>query len=730
MTVRIFTFSLSLLLFTSSLVAQESATSLPATDDDAIKISTTLIQIDATVTDKKGRIVTNLRPEDFEVYENGKKQKLTNFSFVKLAGDNNETSTVQVSVSPQTKGKVAIPVPPAKASAAQVRRTYAIVVDDLGLSYGSMDLVKEAMRKFVNEQVQEGDLVAVLRTGSSGIGAVQSFTTDKRLLMAAVEKLSWNGQSRNGVNMFESIQPSMKEQMSGSTNSNGQEKSVAGTEEDAAFLKQEKASRDANFAIGTLGALRYIIRGMDRLPGRKSMMVFSEGFQMLEIGNPSSVQTRIYDELRSIADLAGRSSVVIYTLDPRGVQFPGMMLAEDNTWGQRTGVFGSPADRLSGQLQARNDQFLESQFTLRFLADETGGVPYVGRNDVGTGMQRAIDDQSGFYLLAYEPDSESFDPAKLRFNKLVIKVKNKDLKIRYRRGYYGMADPKPSTTQPTAQQRIAEALISPFAAEGVPLALYPIYTNDAENGNMIRALVHIDAKSLTFAPDEGGKMKTSFVLAAKTYGDNGVVVDQVANTYNFSLAEDSYRAVMTNGLIYELPVPVKRPGAYQFRVALLDTAKDAVGSASQFVEVPDFAAKQLALSNLVVDSFSAADWARVKRGEQIASSGRSPLTDSTLRQFKRGTVLRYGYVVYNGAGDDVKLQTRLIRDGKVVIETTPEPFSATGRPDPLRVENSGAVTIGSNLTAGNYVLQIVAVRTNSKGKTTSTSRWLDFTVVD
>src|SRR6201999_861396 len=94
--------------------------------------------------------------------------------------------------------KNAPPAPPVRLRPDQVQRTMALVVDDLGLSFESAVLVRRALKKFVDEQMQPNDLVAIIRTGS-GIGALQQFTSDKRQLYAAVERVKWNGLGRSGV---------------------------------------------------------------------------------------------------------------------------------------------------------------------------------------------------------------------------------------------------------------------------------------------------------------------------------------------------------------------------------------------------------------------------------------------------------------------------------------------------------------------------------------------------
>src|SRR5690242_9028333 len=142
-------------------------------NDDVVKISVTLVQVDAVVTDKKGRHITDLKPEDFEISEDGKRQHITNFSYV--AGQPIASTPATESGKP---AKQALPMPPVptRLRPEQVRRTIALVVDDLGLSYESTSFVRDALKKFVADQMQEGDLVAIIRTGA-GVGALQQFTT-------------------------------------------------------------------------------------------------------------------------------------------------------------------------------------------------------------------------------------------------------------------------------------------------------------------------------------------------------------------------------------------------------------------------------------------------------------------------------------------------------------------------------------------------------------------------
>ena len=150
-----------ILLFAFITFAQKPT---PTPDDDVVKISTNLIQIDVSVTDKSGKIVTDLKPEDFEIYENGKKQDITNFLFINSV---TQTKTIETVKKPKGKeDKAAIPIPPIQLKPEQVKRTVALIVDDLGLSFESMARVRNSLKRFVDEQMQPNDLVAIIAAGN------------------------------------------------------------------------------------------------------------------------------------------------------------------------------------------------------------------------------------------------------------------------------------------------------------------------------------------------------------------------------------------------------------------------------------------------------------------------------------------------------------------------------------------------------------------------------------
>src|SRR5688500_256932 len=135
---------LLILLFSLSIFTQ-TPTPPPAPEtEDVVKITTTLIQIDVSVTDKKGNPVKDLKPEEVEIYENGKRQEISNFSFV--------SSVSEKPAEPARKpDKTNVLPPSSQIRPEQVKRAIALVVDDLTLSFESAYHVRRALKKFVDE---------------------------------------------------------------------------------------------------------------------------------------------------------------------------------------------------------------------------------------------------------------------------------------------------------------------------------------------------------------------------------------------------------------------------------------------------------------------------------------------------------------------------------------------------------------------------------------------------
>jgi hypothetical protein len=227
-----------------------------------------------------------------------------------------------------------------------------------------------------------------------------------------------------------------------------------------------------------------------------------------------------------------------------------------------------------------------------------------------------------------------------------------------------------------------------------------------------------------------------------TFGDNGMVVDQLSHTHTLRLRGKAYESALKEGLTYSINVPIKKPGAYQLRTALRDVVSNRIGSASQFVEVPDISKKRLTLSGMIsrgvepnVFQQSAAAAANDSNSADQSLEGTDPLSNAALRQFKPGMVVEYGLAIYNAQLDKTSgkpqllIQVRMFRNGQPIFAGKDVPVDATDRSDLKRLTVSGAVQLGSQMEPGEYVLQVVVTDLLRKDKYRMANQWIDFEIV-
>lgn len=710
-------------------------------DDDVVRITSNLVQFDAVVTDKSGRHVTDLKPEDFEVAVDGKRQEITNFSYV-----SNESGTVASAAPAPKKGAdknaaPAAPVPPARLRPEQVRRTIALVVDDLGTSFESTHAVRAALKKFVDQQMQPDDLVAIVRT-SAGVGALQQFTSDKRMLYAAIERVRWNLSGRAGVSAFARIEADPRAQMDreidrargGDGNSNSQ----GGRDTSGASNSRDSVDefREEIFSVGTLGALNYVIRGLKDLPGRKSVIMFSDGFSILN-RDDNSFNQRIVESLRRLTDLANRASVVIYTIDARGLQTLNLTAA-DNT-----------ADMTSAEIEQsltdRRNALFDTQDGMNYLAQQTGGFFIKNSNDLAGGVRKVVEDQKGYYLIGFRPDEAVFDAARgrVRFNKLQVKLTRGGLRLRTRGGFYGFTEEDARPVRRTRMEQLVAALTSPFSSGEIPLRVTSIYSHEGgKTPDYLSSLIHINTTNFKFEQQPDGWHKAVFDVIVITFGADGKVVDEVNRTETVRARDEAFEELARSGLVFTMKVPVKKPGAYQLRVAVRDTATERVGSASQFVEVPNIKKERLALSGIVMRGVptAAANAANADAPQAAVAAGQQPeadpMSNAAVRRFKQGTQVEFIYFIYNANLDratgrpQLTTQFRLFRDGQPVHTGALNPYDPGKQTDMQHLYAGARIRFNSSLAPGEYVLQVIATDALAKDpKYRTATQWIDFEVV-
>ena len=163
---------------------------------------------------------------------------------------------------------------------------------------------------------------------------------------------------------------------------------------------------------------------------------------------------------------------------------------------QEEGGSSAAFKRLDALMAQRDNQNVQTQSVLSYLAQRTGGLFTANTNNLSLGTQSMLEDQQGYYLLGYRPDESIIDPntGRRRYHQLTVKVKRPGLRVRARAGYYGVLSSDGGRSKRTNAQQLAAALMSPFDAGGVGLRVTPLFFNDEKAGSYVRALLHINAR--------------------------------------------------------------------------------------------------------------------------------------------------------------------------------------------------------------------------------------------
>jgi VWFA-related protein len=688
---------------------------------DVVRITTNLVQVDVSVT-KHGKPVTDLQPEDFEIFEDGKPQTITNFSYVSNVPGNASPAAPPVA---KSKEETAPLIAPAKVNLNDQRRTIALVVDDLGMSFESMSRLRPQIKKFL-DTLLPNDLIAIIRTGGD-VGALQQFTNDRRVLQNAIDHLRWNPCSRAGLNVFQPAGPKANDDF------NIPEASNTGVCSEVMVYSSFKA-------------LHYVLEGMGQLPGRKSMMFFSDYLPVQDQEPSAAEQTRrmggdtadspitsvetaarnpgdnYYAQLERIAEMAIRSSVVIYSVDSRGLPYTGTTAAERSTAVTSRSMRQNPGVAAAEQrMRDRNRQLWIDQQGSDLIARQSGGFLVHNTNDFG--FNRVMEDQQGYYLIGFRPAEETFNR---NFHRLKAKVKRGGIDVRTRDGFYGFTEAETRPPKPAAQSEITKALISPFGSNDLTVLLTSFFIEEAGKAPALRSFIFLDAHNLAFTDLPDSSHVTNLSISTILFGDNGKVIGQEDQTGTLRFDRAGYERAMRDGIAYSFDTRVKLPGTFQFRVAVRDAGSGRIGTAGQFIQVPDLKSGRLALSGIVVRDAARAASLNLNSDDDEVTTG------PAVRRFHQSSTAAYGYLIYNAnaAGRTAQLtsQTQIFRDGQMIVSNNPTVINMQGQTDPQRIRALHHLEVGKEMAPGNYVLQIIVTDLSDK-KPRVASRWIDFEVV-
>lgn len=691
----------------------KAQTPTPKTDtEDVVKITTKLVQVDVVVTDKKGNQVRELGVSDFELLQDGRAQKITGVTYVPI-----DSAAVTSPVRPAKPVNGVLP-PPTKRMAGEGGRVIALVVDDGNClaSLWGINSAKDGLKRFITDQMLPNDYVAIYRT-REGSSAAQQYTSDKAVLLKAVEKIRWYPPKlgcRDTGGSFSERATATRADGGGGVDSVGLESE---TERRNREYREDAVSKDQ--IVGTIGLLRYAINGLERAPGRKLMFVFSDVLPFRSRQN-EVLSTR--EALRDLTDAANRAGVVVNTLSLRGADVPGMIEARDEVL-----VKEGSTDAISRSRMSENEKYKEG---LSVLAYDTGGTFYQGADRLNLAVGDMLRREAGYYLIAYEPDENSFKDKK--FNRIEVKTKIPDLKVAYRAGYVGVPDVETARAKRRhADSELYDAIISPLPRPGLNIGLSAHFVNRG-GGDFVRSVFHLDGSSLVFTDEPNSQKKAVLDVVAVTMDEKNDVVDEFTRTHTLKFDSATADRIQLTGLVYSTDVPIKKPGSYTFRVAVRDANSKQIGSSSQVVQIPDLKKAGIFLSGVAVAGVDGAGKFQEMGPTTAETAIQLPASASipAIRRFVRGSVIAYSYSIYNIRRDrsNVTLQVNLFKDEKLVAEGQPSPIKLDG------VSAAGSITDFAymRLTGtepGDYALQIT-VRDLAAGKNAVSSQWIDFEVVD
>jgi len=694
--------------FPSAIYAQQNQPQDRA--DEVIRINTELVQTEVMVFDRQGHFVDGLRPEQFELLLNGTKQPISFFDQV-TAGSQSEAAQIAAALS-NPGGKKALTKIAADRSD-DLGRVLFFFLDDVHLSPASLARARKALLRFVDEQMNPNDRVAIF-SSSGQIGFLQQLTDDPAVLHAAIGRLN-NKQVKEGYPGKTQISEYMAtqiedyrnkqllaylmeatkvEQQMGPGIRHGDHRAAA-SYSSLPFIENRVSQINAQARMttaGTLSALKGLMLSSAALPGRKVVLFLSDGFLV------SERKMGVLEALEDVTETARRSGVIVYTMDLRGTSL-NMGSGVDVSSNEYADFSGRRAGFASAEIAA-------TQEPLKRIAEETGGRAILDSNAIGEGFMQAIGETSNYYLLAWRPESQEVRQHKQH---LQVNIKGRpDLRVRLRNNVYQVpAQPVAKATKSEQVKEVVAPSPAPVDAQLVrtlgslypqkdlPIALAVGYLNASDGAFSLKLSMQIDRQALDLASSK--RQPAELDVAGVAVDDRGQLVSfkQVV-TVPVEAAASERKVTWHQQLLV-------KPGLYQVRVALRERSTGRTGSAMQWIVLPEGATAEFGLSSLFLGE---------RREEGAATPGRDgpqPITVDVDHRFARSAVLRFQTYVYNAArgaqGPQVSIETQVLRKRESVMRIAAVKVPLTN--DAARLPYWSEIAL-RDLPPGHYVLLVTA----------------------
>lgn len=678
------------------------------------------ILVDVVVRDGKGNPVKGLRAEDFEIYEDGVRQDI---------GSMTPVFRDAPSRAPATETKTAAPPPPSAgtpaaaetASAAEAPPEIAEAPEVVALVFDrltgdSRALAHSAAVKYLESGPRLANNYMAVFGIDIGLHAYQSFTRDKELIRKAIDAFANRATSQYGsvaeglgtavdADQAQRVQTALASAEAAAASGDPTAAASIGALAAQQAMSTAYATSAQTFealerdqaGYATSNALMAVVNGMRAIPGRKSIVFFSEGLAI-----PPNVQ----EEFRNVIAAANRANVSIYPMDAMGLRAESdiakvrdEMLATAKSNLNRNPT-REPANAMMAALERNEDLLrMNPHSGLGQLAEETGGFLIANTNDLRGGFERIETDMRNYYLLTYVPKNDSFDG---RFREIEVKVRRPGVTVSARKGYFAVRE-----SAVPVRDFEAPALVK---LEQVPVPnAFPVRAAafrfpEPKRPNLMSVVVQLPTSAVTFAPaDDGKTYHTDFTVLVRFRDASEQVIDKMAQHYEITGPIDGIESAKTGQVIFyrqpELP-----PGLYTMETVVYDALSDKASVRFATVEQPAVEDDRLRMSSLML----------VSRGERVTSGDTAnPLFVGDMIVYPNlGTPLKKGadaelaffFTAYPGSpGSSLSATVELLRDAKLLARA-PLPLEAGDEAG--RVQQISRLPI-DGLDPGRYQLRVL-----------------------
>lgn len=655
------------------------------------QVEVNYVDVDVVVTDEQGNFVSDLTREDFEVFEDGKPQKVDTFSYVEIPI--REDNVLVLDGRPVSSDTHSNREPFSG-------RLYVIVLDDLDVSAMRSTHVRKSAREFVEQYMGANDLAAVIHT-SGRTDASQEFTSNKQLLTAAIDKFVGRRMRALTLDRLDQYYMTLLTRaQEGSSNSDEQPQSTdpGGYGRISDPTEMERGFR----AVGVLDTLKNTAEFLANIRGRrKAVLFFSEGidYPVSDVFGSHSA-TDVIRATRDAISMAARANVNYYTIDPRGLVgmtaewmemngsgAPELMgapaFSQPGTNAAITGVTGAV-----GPFIAQNELMHElalSQGSLRELAEQTGGIASVNNNSLTNTFSRIVQSNSRYYVLGYYPPTH---PRNGRFHKIEVRVKRPGLKVEARRGY---ASPRGRTAderkrdeaakrardarKPNADKtspELREILTSPLMQSGLNFTVHAAPFKNTQKEASIALAIEIDGDRLKYSePDAKGMAANKIELSFYGVNEHGKAMAGTRSVLDLTLRPETRERVKSFGVRVNPRISLP-PGRYHLRIGARDEVAGMTGSVFYDLEVPNFRKEKLMMGGLLLTSAASQQTPSIQPDPILAKLMPAPAT--SRREFSQRDLIALYTEIYDNLGSErarhVDIAVRMVsEDGKEAFAT-------------------------------------------------------------